>query len=319
MTKVLILTNKNDITTDFVVKKLWDRGIPFYRFNTETLFSESFPLLDFENTRFEIYDSNSRKTIDLSIIESVYYRRPGVPSQDNEAFSQGDNNFIKRERLALLDGIYRLLDSAFWVSRVAKIRLAENKINQLILSRGIGFQSPPSLITSDPILAQNFFDKHKNVIVKPLKSGLIEDSPKDRVVFTTKVENLSPERVVGHPNYFQKQIFKKVDLRITIVGDKVFTAEIYSQDFEESQVDWRKGSAFVKCGRHSLPIEIEKKCIYLTKTLGLEFAAIDMVLDLDGNYWFLEINPNGQWAWLEKSLGFDISGEIVNLLCMSRK
>ncbi len=317
MTNVIIITNKNDLTADFVVKKLWDRGIEFYRLNTEAICRETIPEFDFEKRRFELFDSISGRTIDLSRISGVYFRRPELPIIDDTAISQGERIFIHKEYHALLDGLYRILDPCFWVSRVECIRQAENKIYQLLLSQKLGFAIPPSVVTSDPVVAKSFLASHGEVIVKPLKSGLIQDTPRERVVFTSKIQELDSSRIPGHPNYFQKQINKRCDLRITVVGNKLFPAEIHSQDVEDSIIDWRKGSEHVKYGKHILPTEIESKCLDLVRALGLEFAAIDMILDREGNYYFLEINPNGQWAWLEKSLDFDISGAIVDLMCRS--
>ena len=57
-----------------------------------------------------------------------------------------------------------------------------------------------------------------------------------------------------------------------------------------------------------------EQCITLLKILNLRFGAIDFILDTAGNFTFLEINPNGQWAWIEKRTGYEISNEIVNLL-----
>ena len=55
-------------------------------------------------------------------------------------------------------------------------------------------------------------------------------------------------------------------------------------------------------------------CLKLTKKLELNFSAIDLILDKNKDYIFLEINPNGQWAWIEKRLGYNISCEIIKLL-----
>lgn len=63
-----------------------------------------------------------------------------------------------------------------------------------------------------------------------------------------------------------------------------------------------------------LPDAILNQCISLLKILNLRFGAIDFILDKNGNYIFLEINPNGQWAWIEKQTGYKISNEITNLL-----
>lgn len=56
------------------------------------------------------------------------------------------------------------------------------------------------------------------------------------------------------------------------------------------------------------------KCINLVKDLNLRFGAIDLVCDLDGDYWFLEINPNGQWAWIENQTKLPIASSIVDEL-----
>ena len=66
--------------------------------------------------------------------------------------------------------------------------------------------------------------------------------------------------------------------------------------------------------KHKLPIDIELKCLELTKKLKLNYSAIDLVLDKNGKYIFLEINPNGQWAWIENILKFPISKRIVDIL-----
>jgi len=63
-----------------------------------------------------------------------------------------------------------------------------------------------------------------------------------------------------------------------------------------------------------IPKKIEKQCISLVKKLGLNFGAIDFVLDENNEFIFLEINPNGQWAWIETQLNYPISETITNLL-----
>ena len=63
--------------------------------------------------------------------------------------------------------------------------------------------------------------------------------------------------------------------------------------------------------------DIQTKCRCLMQRLNLNYGAIDFVLDKQGNYVFLEINPNGQWAWIEHLTGLPISKEIVKCLCSS--
>jgi glutathione synthase/RimK-type ligase-like ATP-grasp enzyme len=63
-----------------------------------------------------------------------------------------------------------------------------------------------------------------------------------------------------------------------------------------------------------LPPEIQDKCVRLVEQLELSYGAIDMVLTPEGRYVFLEINPNGQYLWIEEQTGMPISAALCDLL-----
>ncbi len=317
MTKVLVVTNKTDLTADFIIKKLKEKGVDFYRFNTEEITASVSLSLNFDTESYLINDLESNSTFDLNGFTSVYYRRPELPVLNFPDLSGGEVHFLKNEILYTLEGVYKILKDRYWISPLYSIREAENKIYQLILAKSLGFAIPNSLITNVYENCQSFFTENSNsCIIKPIKSGLVEDHKNSKVVFTNKVDekDLNREQIESCPQFFQKCIAKNGDIRATVVGDKVFATLIHSQEFNETMTDWRKGEMRLKHTKIELPIELEEKCIILLRKLGLKFGAIDFVLDKNNNYTFLEINPNGQWAWIEKQTGYDISGEIVNLL-----
>jgi glutathione synthase/RimK-type ligase-like ATP-grasp enzyme len=101
---------------------------------------------------------------------------------------------------------------------------------------------------------------------------------------------------------------------VTVIGEKVFSAKINSQILNETKIDWRKKK--MPFEKYELPKGISDKCILITKKLQLSFGAIDLIKKLNGEYVFLEINPNGQWAWLETELDLKISDEIINYLTL---
>lgn len=140
-----------------------------------------------------------------------------------------------------------------------------------------------------------------------------------RHIYTTVVTSeLANEidAVSYSPTLFQSKVSKKSELRITVVGKKVFAVELDSQVVPGAQDDWRRVNAKdIKYLKYALPLEIEQRCVRLVETLGLNFGAIDMVVTPDDRYVFLEINPNGQWAWLEFVCpGIDIRKALVDLL-----
>jgi hypothetical protein len=95
-------------------------------------------------------------------------------------------------------------------------------------------------------------------------------------------------------------------------GEMVFVAGINSQTNEISKIDWRRGE--LKFYETIIPQNIETMCIALVKKLNLRFGAIDMIKDKNGNFVFLEINPNGQWVWIENETGLKISEALIDEL-----
>ncbi len=117
------------------------------------------------------------------------------------------------------------------------------------------------------------------------------------------------------PVIYQREIRKAFDVRVTVIGDKVFAAAIHSQDHNETEVDWRSGTRDdLRHEAIELPPDVAAQCLALTAALGLRYGAIDLVADLDGRHWFLEINPNGQWAWIERRTGLPLAEAIVDTL-----
>jgi len=321
MTKILIITNKSDITSDFIVKKLKERDIDFYRFNTEELSKTCFVTLDFQNDKYVIFDKNTSQMFDLKQFSSVYYRRPELPIIENNSLEAGEITFVKNELYYTLEGIYKILKDTFWISSVFSIREAENKIYQLQIAQTLDFDIPKSLITNNYVDFCNFYNSNnKNCIIKPIKSGLIGNIEDSKVVFTNHLKEITnQEQVEQLPNYLQEHLSKKYDVRVIVVGKKCFATKIHSQDTEETKTDWRNGENILEHTKIMLPKKIKRKCIDLLKILKLQFGAIDFILDKKDNFIFLEINPNGQWAWIEKQTGYEISNEIVNLLAKKRK
>jgi glutathione synthase/RimK-type ligase-like ATP-grasp enzyme len=317
MTKVLLITNKADVTTDFIVKELKEQGISFYRFNTEDLCESVHVFINVTSDESKIFDSNVNQEFNLNEFTSVYYRRPELPNLVNNNLSEDEILFLKNEILFTLEGIYKLVHKAYWISPIYAIREAENKIYQLVTAKNLGFSIPNTLVTNQVDSLKSFYQSNKeHSIIKPIKSGQVGIGKDSKVIFTNKLDSFPSDRseIEDCPIFIQNQIEKQADVRVTVVGEKVFAVLIHSQDIKEGEVDWRRSRTVLKHTKIKLEKNLEQLCVSLVKTLRLRFGAIDLVLDREGKYTFLEINPNGQWAWIEKQSGYPISKEIVNLL-----
>ena len=310
---ILLATNRRDLTTDYVVSELSGRGIPFVRFNTETApsarvrFRAAAPgdwTLEVEGQRLALKD-----------VSAAYYRRPGVPDSSGKVRGPGEAAYCDAEWSSVLRSIYTAI-GARWLNSPAAISAAEDKPRQLHLAMSLGMAVPETLVTNDYGDASAFVASGPT-IAKPLRESLIEGS-EERIIFTSRVDALGPElaAAVGvAPLILQREIPKRCDIRATVVGARVLAAGIHSQEHVETEVDWRHGSRpDLRHEAHALPGPVAAACVAITSALGLRFSAIDLVLDRNGKYWFLEANPNGQWAWIQNRTGLPIARAIVDEL-----
>jgi glutathione synthase/RimK-type ligase-like ATP-grasp enzyme len=314
---VLVITNKWDSTADVVVHKLAERNVKTFRLNTEEVCGDTNITLRIENSLFEGGFFSLKHEIKMSEIKSVYFRRPLYPELKD--LDPDTREFVVGEITAYLTWLWFALSDRFWVSSFAAIRHADSKIKQLKIAPSLGFNIPDTVITNQPEVALSFFKKHNGCIVnKVLARGAVQVDGERKNIYTNPVsaEMLEYVDTVSLvPCVFQEKIEKKVELRITVVGNNVFATEIHSQQNEQTKNDWRHYDLDnTPHHRHVLPENVKASCLALLKYYGLVFGAIDMILTPDGRYVFLEINPNGQWGWIEDLTKFPISDSIVDLL-----
>ncbi len=312
---ILLLSNKWDISIDFIVNILRKKNVSYIRINTEDLIDEpvtvNIPNFSFMlKTRF--------KSINLvQDLKSVYLRRPGKPFEfsDNKP-KESIINYVTDQWHSLISGIQAIPD-ILWINNPLKNNFAEIKINQLFLANKIGLKIPETCITSEKKSLELFWSKcNQKIIAKALYSPLIKDKNEEFFIFTNqilKIDDIDEEDLKISPTIFQEALIEKTDYRITVIGDKCFTVKILSNGSIKS-LDWRTLKENIKFVRCDLPSDLEEKCIKLVKEFGLVFGAIDIVQSGD-EYYFLEINPNGEWGWLQKSAGLPIAESIADKLC----
>lgn len=315
---LLIITEKADLTSDYLILKLLERKVPFIRLNTEdylTSFSLDFSI---NNEQESYLLSNNGKRILLENITGAYFRRPALPNLDRK-ISPSQIKFAQREMESVLSGFFKLIDESKWLNHPKYIFLSNNKIEQLSIARKIGFSIPNTIITCNKDVIRHFVEKQKSVIAKSVKHGFYAFNDEVYLAFTQQIDDNYLDNIEEYatvPMIIQKRIEKEYDIRINVIGDKVFAAAILSQEYPISQLDWRVWDVCEKFDlKHKqikLPEDIENSCIAINKHFHLGFSAIDMVLSKSGEYIFLELNPNGQWAWIEENTGYPLRDTIID-------
>ncbi|MEX5536964.1 hypothetical protein ABFV54_17745 [Pseudomonas syringae] len=313
---LLLVTNCRDITMDYVVAELRRRGQPFFRLNTEQLPQALCSMAGFPRDAWSI--SLDGVVVRGAAITGAYFRRPGAPVVPDTATDPGERAYIEAEWSSFLKSLYSRLEGR-WLNSPTKIFMAEDKPMQLLLAQEIGFHVPKAFVTND-ILCAMAISALGQAIGKPLRQAVLAGET-ERVIFTSRLAEIQDEQAEAirlTPFIVQSEILKQYDVRVTVVGERVFATAIWSQDNEETITDWRKGSRpDLRHEKIVLDRRVERQCVKLVQRLGLRYGAIDLVRDQSGKLWFLEINPNGQWAWIENLTGYPIAAAIVDELTVN--
>jgi glutathione synthase/RimK-type ligase-like ATP-grasp enzyme len=259
-------------------------------------------------------------TIDLDRVAAIWFRRPSPMGADAPAHAAA---LVKAETVPFVHGLLAVADCRWMPAHPQSLRAAESKIEQLARAERLGFEIPPTLVTNDPARALDFYRAHDGDIVSKVASqAVLAQSYPGLGRFTERVTRLDLvhiDRLQGCPTTFQARVPKRLEVRATVVGDDVFAAEIHSQSSRQSALDWRRHTPTrTPIRRHQLPPEVSRRCLALVGGLGLTYGAIDLIVRPDGGYVFLEVNPNGQYLWIEDATGLPISAAIATFLAGRR-
>jgi glutathione synthase/RimK-type ligase-like ATP-grasp enzyme len=311
---IALLTRQHDLTADLVVHRLLEHGCEFVRINVDQLLSSCW--LEVADSSL-IYSDESGQQYDLATVKSVWYRTHERPLASTGT-DHAANAFIGREALAQLFGSM-LATGAQWINHPATSWSASQKPLQLQVARQCGLAVPRTLITRRPDAAREFVrSAPEYVVTKPVSHGLVEQAGRPELsIYTTRISRQQQDydAVALAPVILQYEISKRSDVRVTIVGDKVFSVAIDSQAQLDTSTDWRRPAEREPAlSIIDLPGTVRDGCLRLLRSLGLTFGAIDLIHSDSDEYFFLEVNPTGQWGWLEVQLKLPISTAVVSVL-----
>ena len=296
---ILILTSKDDATADYVTARL--RPSAYVRLNSEDLPSA----LTIESTATGSAITFGRRRFEPTDFTGVWYRRPKAIRFKHRA-DPGARSHAAAEFTAALEGFLALIPEGRWINHPARNVLAGHKLEQVRRAAALGFKVPRTLITQDAKRLREFWELcGGDVIIKPLSTGYIERATpsEDSLIYTNRLRrsDLMRTTVIRRcPTLFQERIAKSADIRITVVDRNLQAIELTATDEGELRLDIRRNNMVdVKHRATTLPVAVVNQIHRLLAAYGLRFAAIDMIRDVRSNHVFLEVNPNGQWAWLD--------------------
>ncbi len=312
-----ILTNSEDATSDYLCERLQQGGVRHVRFDTDTAWETAKYHCDGSRMLLR-WECHSVRPADISVI---ILRRP-KPFQPMLQGDQFQKVHAGAEWAETLEGFLAHINVERWMNHPGRNFGASHKIEQLSRARQVGLRVPASIVTTCAEAASAFLARHRSgVVVKPLASGFIERSSPDQdtVIFTSELDQSNSrllERLPQCPVLFQERLHKTVDVRLIAVDGRLLAVGLQATEADGRQrLDVRRNN-MVGVEYHPLriPSAVSDSVRRMLAEYGLRFAALDFAVVEDNEWVFLEVNPNGQWAWLDLEGGVDAGSMFVDAL-----
>ncbi len=314
MKTVLLITARFDPAADLILAELRNRGASCLRWNTREFPLDSVLTYRLSNGGVdgEIFADGRR--IDLESIGSVWWQwdQPvGFPPE-----LQGEERRFAETEAQMALAALMTTGKFVWINHPQRERIAKSKPAQLFMASQLGLNIPRTIVTNDPDEVRRFVvSSNEPTIYKGLSQP--RNMAPGQVLFTGLLteERLASLDLIRHtPGIFQERVKKSYELRITVVGARVFSARIESQMLAEAALDWRRALHDVNYEAVELPGEIEAKILAFMQAFGLIYGAFDFIVTPEGRYVFLEVNPSGQYMWLECATGLGITAALAEAL-----
>ncbi|WP_394758302.1 grasp-with-spasm system ATP-grasp peptide maturase [Flavobacterium sp.] len=306
---VLIISDKDDLSTHEVIDWLRYYKIPFLRISKEDniIFNKIF--LGNNETDIDFYiNQNLYKLTDF---KAFWYRRGHYNFFLKEL--EGNTSIIKQANAHLRTELKELAD--YFRSYVAERSINKyddiyfNKLKTLKIAANLGIRIPESIITNEKKELLNFLKRKKNIITKNYSQGVFIFGK--NTTLSTPTREITNNIVESLPDtfgysLFKEQIEKVFELRIFYLFGKFYASAIFSQNDPKTRVDFRNYNIENpnRTPPFKLPKEIERKLERLMKEVYLNIGSIDMLVSKTNEYVFLEINPIGQFAQVSKPCNY---------------
>ncbi len=288
----LIIGSADDPHVVSVVAELDKAGVASVVLNKSTLVKE---------TLTSSVDLLRIGNVDLTEISSVWNRR-ALPVELPDSMDSRWKDWCTQEWNHAFMGLLDRLPVT-WCSHPFAIKRASLKANQLHIAQAVGLVVPEYIITSDSSLARDFVSaySHTGTVMKPLGRPLVGEFGSASSIFTNSTAALTDadwQSLRLCPCIFQRQVRRVAEVRITVVAERVFPVRIDTRSV--SEIDYRIRDPYeLPHETYDLPPSIGEACLCMLGHFGLRFGAFDFLLDAEGRLYFLELNANGQWRWIE--------------------
>ncbi len=318
MTILLVTRSADEHCTPRVHDILTARGCDVARFDTDRFPGEVRIVTAGGPTDGRIFLPD--RTVELGAISAIWNRRMmlggALPSSMDPRMRHAA---VVESRKILTEIIGH--SPAFAIDPIAVHERAAGKQHQLAVAAGVGLRVPETRITNDPDSVRALVAKCPGGVVTKMMHRF--DLPTEDGMATLFTNVLDDEDIAALddglvlcPMTFQEHIEKARELRVIAVGNRLWTAAIESPKHAGAEVDWRREGADLveRWAPAELPKIVAERVRRLMEQLGLVYGALDLIVTPEGEHVFLEVNPGGEYFWLEDHCGFEISVALADRL-----
>ena len=302
---VLIVSNSEDAHARVIQKRLQEREVRVSRLDSDVFAKTEKQTLHIPASALE-----NTSTWTASAVTIVWYRKVIFPDGEDST-----NSFVRQELSGLFDAILTEYEHCRWVNPRTAIARAHAKVAQLPVAKRIGLKVPDTIITNDLDALTVFAERHnKDIVAKPMRAQIVGTGNGTRVIGTRKLSREHYGAAVAYaPCFAQERLLLRAEIRVVVFGTNVYafrmTTSTRADDIK--QVPLRD----IHHSPCQLSATVERQLLELTRLYQLEFAAIDLAETDSGELVFLEVNPNGQWLWLQFATGVNLADPFIDFLC----
>jgi ATP-GRASP peptide maturase of grasp-with-spasm system len=316
----IITTKTNELTSENVIDWLRYYKMDVTRINAEDFDSDDFQFILNNDEKFQ----NQHKALSFDIIwlrrwkEREFYQ--DFLDRMKDTFD-GEILFkltysIKRDYEILTKALIKSFNSKSFLSNTDQLNV--NKLEVLMNAVNIGLKIPDTMVTGNKKKLEQFYTKQKNgVITKDLDSPFYMHRKNfTHAIFVNPILELDNVPDKFPVSLFQERIEKKFEIRSFILEYNIYSMAIFSQSDNQTQEDFRRYNHH-KPNRtvpYKLPLKIEEKLLKLMTVMKLVTASIDLIVDKNDNYIFLEINPVGQFGMISQPCNYRLEKKIAEYL-----
>lgn len=322
--KLVILSEETDRSSDIVCSWLYRNHIPYLRLNSEKFVNPKIEIKETPTETSVILSKNGFK-VDLSQTEIVWFRRghlyaysPYYGKEISSVVMAELNEHIENESSTLRHYVYQILANKKKINYPDEYNY--NKLIALHEAAKVGLKIPYTIVSNDGKTIRKFVNDSRGCITKCIQdiSSISVGTEKTSIGKIAEVEYDDITEESYWYSLFQKEIPKKYELRVFFFLGKMYSMAIFSQLDDKSRLDFRdvdvNGVRPNRMVPFNLPKDIKKKIYQLMKRLNLESGSLDLIVTPTDEYYFLEVNPVGQFNFVSGICNYYIEKNIAKYL-----